>query len=42
MPNAHSQPMTPPAWLDAAKQIIREGVLRVLVLGAVDVGKPPV
>jgi polynucleotide 5'-hydroxyl-kinase GRC3/NOL9 len=40
MPNAHSaKPSIPPAWLDAAKQIIREDVCRIIVLGAVDVGK---
>jgi len=40
MPNAHSaKPRIPPAWSDAATQIIREGVSRVLVLGTVDVGK---
>jgi polynucleotide 5'-kinase involved in rRNA processing len=40
MPNAHSKkPSIPPAWLDAAKQTIREDVCRIIVLGAVDVGK---
>jgi polynucleotide 5'-hydroxyl-kinase GRC3/NOL9 len=40
MPNAHStDARMPSAWLDAARQIIREGVRHVLVLGAVDVGK---
>jgi polynucleotide 5'-hydroxyl-kinase GRC3/NOL9 len=40
MPNAHStDARIPSAWLDAARQIIREGVRHVLVLGAVDVGK---